>query len=132
MGLLLGLFAVLVTPGGGAADRCHLRRCLHPLPGASPTEVESLVTTPAEQVVSQIKGIDTLYSFSQPDGALLVVVFKVGVSREQAIVDLNNQLDSHRDWLPEGIGIGQPLVKPGDRRRAHRQSDALEQATGRP
>jgi multidrug efflux pump subunit AcrB len=71
-----------------------------------------LVTTPAEQVVSQIKGIDTLYSFSQPDGALLVVVFKVGVSREQAIVDLNNQLDSHRDWLPQGIGVGQPLVKP--------------------
>jgi multidrug efflux pump subunit AcrB len=74
--------------------------------------VESLVTTPAEQVVSQIKGIDTLYSFSQPDGALLVVVFKVGVSREQAIVDLNNQLDSNRDWLPQGIGVGQPLVKP--------------------
>jgi multidrug efflux pump subunit AcrB len=39
-------------------------------------------------------------------------VFKVGVSREQAIVDLNNQLDSNRDWLPQGIGVGQPLVKP--------------------
>ncbi len=74
--------------------------------------MESLVTTPAEQVVSQIKGIDTLYSFSRPDGALLVVVFKVGVSREQAIVDLNNQLDSNRDWLPQGLGVGQPLVKP--------------------
>ena len=50
------------------------------------------------------QGIDTLYSFSRPDGALLVVVFKVGVSREQAIVDLNNQLDSNRDWLPQGLG----------------------------
>ena len=113
VGLLLGLFAVLVTPKEEEPQiDVTFADVYIPFPGASPAEVESLVTTPAEQVVSQIKGIDTLYSFSQPDGALLVVVFKVGVSREQAIVDLNNQLDSNRDWLPQGIGVGQPLVKP--------------------
>ena len=63
-------------------------------------------------MVSPDKGDRYPLLFSQPDGALLVVVFKVGVSREQAIVDLNNQLDSNRDWLPRGIGVGQPLVKP--------------------
>ncbi len=113
VGLLLGLFAVLVTPKEEEPQiDVTFADVYIPFPGATPAEVESLVTTPAEQVVSQIKGIDTLYSFSRPDGALLVVVFKVGVSREQAIVDLNNQLDSHRDWLPQGIGVGQPLVKP--------------------
>ncbi|CAJ1916584.1 efflux RND transporter permease subunit [Aeromonas hydrophila] len=113
MGLLLGLFAVLVTPKEEEPQiDVTFADVYIPFPGATPAEVESLVTTPAEQVVSQIKGVDTLYSFSRPDGALLVVVFKVGVSREQAIVDLNNQLDSHRDWLPQGIGVGQPLVKP--------------------
>lgn len=113
VGLLLGLFAVLVTPKEEEPQiDVTFADVYIPFPGATPAEVESLVTTPAEQVVSQIKGIDTLYSFSQPDGALLVVVFKVGVSREQAIVDLNNQLDSNRDWLPQGIGVGQPLVKP--------------------
>ncbi len=113
VGLLLGLFAVLVTPKEEEPQiDVTFADVYIPFPGASPAEVESLVTTPAEQVVSQIKGIDTLYSFSQPDGALLVVVFKVGVSREQAIVDLNNQLDSNRDWLPQGLGVGQPLVKP--------------------
>lgn len=113
VGLLLGLFAVLVTPKEEEPQiDVTFADVYIPFPGASPAQVESLVTTPAEQVVSQIKGIDTLYSFSQPDGALLVVVFKVGVSREQAIVDLNNQLDSNRDWLPQGIGVGQPLVKP--------------------
>ena len=113
VGLLLGFFAVLVTPKEEEPQiDVTFADVYIPFPGASPAEVESLVTTPAEQVVSQIKGIDTLYSFSQPDGALLVVVFKVGVSREQAIVDLNNQLDSNRDWLPQGIGVGQPLVKP--------------------
>ncbi len=113
LGLLLGLFAVLVTPKEEEPQiDVTFADVYIPFPGATPAEVASLVTTPAEQVVSQIKGIDTLYSFSQPDGALLVVVFKVGVSREQAIVDLNNQLDSNRDWLPQGIGVGQPLVKP--------------------
>lgn len=113
VGLLLGLFAVLVTPKEEEPQiDVTFADVYIPFPGATPAEVASLVTTPAEQVVSQIKGIDTLYSFSQPDGALLVVVFKVGVSREQAIVDLNNQLDSNRDWLPQGIGVGQPLVKP--------------------
>ncbi|MBQ4680391.1 efflux RND transporter permease subunit [Aeromonas dhakensis] len=113
VGLLLGLFAVLVTPKEEEPQiDVTFADVYIPFPGASPAEVESLVTTPAEQVVSQIKGIDTLYSFSRPDGALLVVVFKVGVSREQAIVDLNNQLDSNRDWLPQGLGVGQPLVKP--------------------
>ncbi len=113
VGLLLGLFAVLVTPKEEEPQiDVTFADVYIPFPGATPAEVESLVTTPAEQVVSQIQGIDTLYSFSQPDGALLVVVFKVGVSREQAIVDLNNQLDSNRDWLPQGIGVGQPLVKP--------------------
>ncbi|WP_337079126.1 efflux RND transporter permease subunit [Aeromonas dhakensis] len=113
VGLLLGLFAVLVTPKEEEPQiDVTFADVYIPFPGASPAEVESLVTTPAEQVISQIKGIDTLYSFSRPDGALLVVVFKVGVSREQAIVDLNNQLDSNRDWLPQGLGVGQPLVKP--------------------
>ncbi|EOG6961140.1 efflux RND transporter permease subunit, partial [Aeromonas salmonicida] len=113
VGLLLGLFAVLVTPKEEEPQiDVTFADVYIPFPGATPAEVASLVTTPAEQVVSQIKGIDTLYSFSQPDGALLVVVFKVGVSREQAIVDLNNQIDSNRDWLPQGIGVGQPLVKP--------------------
>ncbi|WP_324015165.1 efflux RND transporter permease subunit [Aeromonas hydrophila] len=113
VGLLLGLFAVLVTPKEEEPQiDVTFADVYIPFPGATPAEVESLVTTPAEQVVSQIKGVDTLYSFSRPDGALLVVVFKVGVSREQAIVDLNNQLDSNRDWLPQGIGVGQPLVKP--------------------
>ena len=72
VGLLLGLFAVLVTPKEEEPQiDVTFADVYIPFPGASPAEVESLVTTPAEQVVSQIKGIDTLYSFSQPDGALL-------------------------------------------------------------
>jgi len=70
------------------------------------------VTLPAEQVLSEMKDIDTLYSFSQPGGAMLIVAFKVGKPRQQALVDLYNQLASNKDWLPAGLGVGEPLVKP--------------------
>ncbi|SIR41464.1 Multidrug efflux pump subunit AcrB [Aeromonas sp. RU39B] len=111
--VLLGLFAVSVTPKEEEPQiDVTFADVYIPYPGATPREVENLVTTPAEQVISQLAGIDTLYSFSQPDGALIVVVFKVGVKRAQAIVDLYNQLYSHKDWLPTGLGVGDPLIKP--------------------
>ncbi len=57
MGLLLGLFAVLVTPKEEEPQiDVTFADVYIPFPGATPAEVESLVTTPAEQVVSQIKG----------------------------------------------------------------------------
>ena len=44
--------------------------------------------------------------------AVLTVEFTVGVERQPAIVRLYNQIYSNQDWLPPGVGVGQPLVKP--------------------
>lgn len=113
LGLLLGLFAILVTPKEEEPQiDVTFADVFIPYPGATPTEVENLVTLPAEQVISEIKGIDTLYSFSQPDGALIIVIFKVGVTRNDAIVNLYNQIYSNMDKLPQGAGVGKPLIKP--------------------
>ncbi|PIW60711.1 efflux RND transporter permease subunit [Shewanella sp. CG12_big_fil_rev_8_21_14_0_65_47_15] len=113
LGLLLGLFAILVTPKEEEPQiDVTFADVFIPFPGATPTEVENLVTLPAEQVISEIKGIDTLYSFSQPDGALIIVIFEVGVARNDAIVSLYNQIYSNMDKLPLGAGVGEPLIKP--------------------
>ncbi|MCL1091127.1 efflux RND transporter permease subunit [Shewanella profunda] len=113
LGLLLGLFAILVTPKEEEPQiDVTFADVFIPFPGATPTEVENLVTLPAEQVISEIKGIDTLYSFSQPDGALIIVIFEVGVARNDAIVSLYNQIYSNMDKLPQGAGVGEPLIKP--------------------
>ncbi|GGI83428.1 efflux RND transporter permease subunit [Shewanella gelidii] len=113
LGLLLGLFAVLVTPKEEEPQiDVTFADVFIPYPGATPAEIESLVTFPAEQVISEIKGIDTLYSFSQPGGALIIAIFDVGVPRNEAIVKLYNQLYSNMDRLPSGAGVGQPLIKP--------------------
>ncbi|MCL1059321.1 efflux RND transporter permease subunit [Shewanella gelidimarina] len=113
LGLLLGIFAVLVTPKEEEPQiDVTFADVYIPFAGASPAEVESLVTLPTEQIISELKGIDTLYSFSQPDGALFIVIFEVGIARNDAIVKLYNQIHSNLDKLPLNAGVGQPLIKP--------------------
>ena len=113
VGLLLGLAAIWITPKEEEPQiEVTFADIFIPFPGASPQEVEQLVTTPAEQVISELSDIDTLYSFSQPGGAVLIVAFEVGKPRQQALVDLYNQLMSNRDWLPSNLGVGEPLIKP--------------------
>ncbi|WP_432460367.1 MULTISPECIES: efflux RND transporter permease subunit [unclassified Agarivorans] len=113
IGLLLGIFSVLITPKEEEPQiDVTFADVYIPFPGASPKEVENLVTLPAEKIISELNGIDTLYSFSQPNGAMIIVVFDVGVKRNDAIVNLYNQIYANLDKLPSGAGVGQPLIKP--------------------
>lgn len=113
VGLLLGLFAIMVTPKEEEPQiDVTFADIFIPFPGASPKEVENLVTIPMEQVISEINGIDSTYSYSQNDGAMIIVVFDVGKQRNDAIVNLYNQVYSNIDKLPQQAGIGQPLIKP--------------------
>ena len=58
--LLLGLFAVGVTPREEEPQiNVTMANVFVPFPGASVRDVESLVATPAEQVISRISGIAT-------------------------------------------------------------------------
>ncbi|MEH0688274.1 efflux RND transporter permease subunit [Vibrio cholerae] len=113
VGVLMGLFAVIITPKEEEPQiDVTFADVYIPFPGATPAEVESLVTTPAEQIISEIQGIDKIYSFSQPDGAMIVAIFDVGVSRNDAVVRIYNKLYSNKDWMPQGVGVGEPVIKP--------------------
>jgi len=113
LGLLMGLFAIAVTPREEEPQiDVTFANVFIPFPGASARQVEQLVTSSAEQVLSEIEGVKHIYSVSRPGLAILTVEFEVGEHRTEAIVRLYNALYSNRDWLPEDIGVGQPLVKP--------------------
>ncbi|MBK6289704.1 MAG: efflux RND transporter permease subunit [Gammaproteobacteria bacterium] len=112
-GVLLGLFAILVTPREEEPQiDVTFANVFIPYPGASAREVEALVTTPAEQIVSEIEGVEYVYSASSPGMAALTVRFEVGQLRTDAIVRLYNAFYSNQDWLPVGTGVGAPLIKP--------------------
>jgi len=113
LGLLLGVFAILVTPREEEPQiDVTFANVFIPFAGASAREVEQLVATSAEQVLSEIEGVKHIYSVSRPGLCILTVEFKVGEARTEAIVRLYNRLYSNQDWLPQGTGVGQPLVKP--------------------
>lgn len=111
--LLLGLFAVLVTPREEEPQiNVTMANVLIPFPGASAKNVEQMVAVPAEQVVSQIADVEHVTSVSQPGMAVITVQFKVGVARTEALVRLYNTIHSNKDWLPQNLGVGEPIVKP--------------------
>jgi len=111
--LLAGLFAALVTPREEEPQiNVTMANVLIPFPGASARQVEQSVAGPAEQVLGQMAGLDHVMSVSRPGLAVITVQFKVGVPRTEALVRLYDTLHSNRDWLPAGLGVGEPLVKP--------------------
>jgi multidrug efflux pump subunit AcrB len=113
VGLLLGLFAVMVTPREEDPQiNVTFANVFIPFPGASAEQVESLVSTPAEQVMSEIEGLEHIYSTSMPGMSVLTVQYKVGQDRTDALVRLYNKVASNQDWLPQNLGVGTPLIKP--------------------
>jgi multidrug efflux pump subunit AcrB len=111
--LLLGLFAVMVTPREEEPQiDVTMANVIVPFPGASVRDVEQSVATPAEQVLSQIAGVEHVMSTSRPGVAVLTVQFEVGVPRTEALVRLHDTLRANADWLPRGLGVGEPIVKP--------------------
>jgi len=110
---LLGLFAILVTPREEEPQiNVTMANVFIPFPGASAKDVEALVATPAEQVLSQIAGIEHIYSVSKPGMAVLTVQYLVGQDRTQALVRLYDAIQANRDWVSPELGVGEPIIKP--------------------
>ncbi len=110
--VLLGLFAVLVTPREEEPQiNVTMANVLIAYPGASAQDVVKTVATPAEQVLSQIAGVDHVYSVSQPGMAVITVQFKVGEQAVPSLVKLYDVIHSHSDWLPHNMGVASPVIK---------------------
>ncbi|MGB2972612.1 MAG: efflux RND transporter permease subunit, partial [Candidatus Competibacter sp.] len=113
VGLLMGVFAVLVTPREEEPQiDVTFANVFIAFPGATAQEVERLVSSPAEQMLAEIEGVEHVYSVSRPGMAVLTVQFKVGEPYTGAIVRLYNKLYSNADWLPAHLGVSPPIVKP--------------------
>ena len=111
--LLMGIFATLVTPREEEPQiDVTMADVFIPFPGASVRDVENLVATPAEQVLSRMSGIEHVYSLSRPGMAVVTVQFAVGVKYNDAVVRLYDTVNSHRDWLAPNLGVLEPTVKP--------------------
>ncbi|SFU29846.1 Multidrug efflux pump subunit AcrB [Pustulibacterium marinum] len=78
-------------------------------PGASPTEVESRAIKPLEKLISNIPGVEYVYSTSMKEQGMVIVQFYVGEDIERSFVKLYNEIYKHMDEMPQGVTM--PLVK---------------------
>ena len=78
-------------------------------PGASPKEVEARVAQPLEKIISNVKGVEYVYSTSMKGQAMIIVQFYVGEDIERSLVKLYNELMKNMDRMPQGVMM--PLVK---------------------
>ncbi|WP_298269755.1 efflux RND transporter permease subunit [Geobacter sp.] len=109
--LLLGLYAVLVTPREEEPQIVVPMIDIYlPMPGAVPKEVEERVVVPFEKKMWEIKGVEYVYSMSRPGMGLVTVRFLVGEDMEKSLVKLYNKVMENRRLLPPGAG--EPLVVP--------------------
>ena len=78
-------------------------------PGAGPREVETKLTAPLEKIVSNVKGVEYVYSTSMQGQAMLIVQFYVGQDVERSMVKLYDELLKNMDKMPPGASM--PLIK---------------------
>ncbi|MES1226055.1 MAG: efflux RND transporter permease subunit, partial [Bacteroidota bacterium] len=78
-------------------------------PGAEPKDVETKVTTPLEKIISNVKGVEYVYSTSMQGQAMLIVQFHVGEDIERSLVKLYSELMKNMDKMPHGVTF--PLIK---------------------
>ncbi|MFN2370700.1 MAG: efflux RND transporter permease subunit, partial [Candidatus Krumholzibacteriia bacterium] len=108
--LLLGLFSLSLTPREGEPQIVvPMIDVMVMLPGATPEEVENIVTRPMEQKIWEIEGVEYVYSSSFPSFSMSTARFLVGTDLEKAITRLANKMYGNADLWPQGITP--PLVK---------------------
>ena len=108
--LLVGIMATFMTPREEEPQIVVPMVDLYiPYPGATPAEVEARVAKPVERTLTEIPGVDYVYSTSMPDVALVTVRYKVGEDAEKSMVKLWSTLMKNMDKMPTGVQF--PLMK---------------------
>ena len=111
--LLLGLVAVMITPREEEPQiDVTMANVFVPFAGSSAHDVESLVSVPLQQKLAEVEGVKHVYAMSRPGMAVVTVEFDVGIPRKDALVRLHNQVFANADFVPPGLGVGPPLVRP--------------------
>jgi len=69
--------------------------------GASPQEIETMITQPMEQALSTISNVKNIQSFSSEGNSTVFVEFNWGTNMDMAALDMREQVDLIKLYLPE-------------------------------
>ena len=109
--LLMGILGLFLTPRQEDPQiSVPMADVFISYPGASAEQVASLAIDPLERMMSEIPGVEHVYSAAQRGQGMVTVQFKVGQETGASLVKLYDKLKSNADQMPPGVS--QPLVKP--------------------
>ncbi|MHB8158871.1 MAG: efflux RND transporter permease subunit, partial [Desulfocucumaceae bacterium] len=77
--------------------------------GASPEEVENLVTKPLESILSTVSGVKEIISWSEPGVSRIGIRLDWGTDMEQASLNVRDKIDIIRGYLPADVKNPQVL-----------------------
>lgn len=108
----LVILTVLLLAGVGIVSYLTIPRVLNPqinipivivsttLPGASPDDIESLVTIPVEDSINSLENVKTITSTSRDSASIVSLEFESGIDPDKAKADVQSAVDSITN-LPE-------------------------------
>ena len=77
-------------------------------PGASPEEVEMVVTKPIEQVVATASNIKNINSISSENTSIVILEFNNNVNMDSSIIEINSSLDLIKSAWNDSVGT--PMI----------------------
>lgn len=111
--VLFGVFAIFQLPKESDPDvDIPIASVVTVFPGASPLDVEELITNKIEDKLSRIAGIDTMTSVSRSGLSQITVEFDVDTERQKVVGDVNDAVDEVVAELPRDAE--EPLVSEVD------------------
>ena len=71
--------------------------------GASPEDVNDLITVKQEDAISALDGVDTVQSYSQENVAVVLIQYEYGTNMDTAYIDLKKAIDGIRSDMTDDI-----------------------------
>lgn len=100
--IVAGTFSYQVMPKEGNPEISAPHAIIiTPYPGASPGEIESLVTNPLEEALSDLKNVEEMRSSSAEGVSVIVVDFDVAADLERSLQKVREKVTDTRRELPD-------------------------------
>ena len=100
--VVAGTFAYRALPKEGEPEVSAPTAIIVTLfPGASPSEIESLVTTPLEEELSDLKDVKEMRSDSAQDASIIVIDFEAEADLERSLQKVREKVTDARKELPD-------------------------------
>lgn len=113
LSLALGAIALMFTPREEEPQIVvPMANVIVSAPGLSAQQIEKQITLRLEKLLTQISGVEHVYSRSANGQAIVTLRFFVGEDREDSLLNTYNKLYSNQDQIPAAVTAWQ--VKPAE------------------